>query len=222
MVRRGLGFTPCRHLRPSSGREHSRSSITYSVRWWWLLEYNYLVGNYHRDMMPYSFSISGMGSFLYPIAQTLDIPSPRPLFTSWTTRWVDWSMSSEWVYIFCIYQVNVKVCLFYFYNFIIIILFFPLFCPTPNGIVSFSVKYGRTAVAPCSGKKGTTLSVHCTAAIWRLAKSVKAEELQKMQRRTGLPVVLSAVTATDMVSVWVTVFYTIILDLPNKVIGNNW
>ena len=27
------GFTPCRHLRPSSGREHT--IVTYSVRWWW-------------------------------------------------------------------------------------------------------------------------------------------------------------------------------------------
>ena len=35
---RGLsgGFTPCRHLRPPSGREHT--VITYSVRWWWLLD----------------------------------------------------------------------------------------------------------------------------------------------------------------------------------------
>ena len=33
-------FTPCRHLRPSSGREHSH--ITYSVLRWWLLdEWNY-------------------------------------------------------------------------------------------------------------------------------------------------------------------------------------
>ena len=30
------GFAPCRHLRPSSGREHSH--ITYSARWWWLLD----------------------------------------------------------------------------------------------------------------------------------------------------------------------------------------
>ena len=30
------GFTPCRHLRPSSGREHT--IVTYSVRWWWLLD----------------------------------------------------------------------------------------------------------------------------------------------------------------------------------------
>ena len=29
-------FTPCRHLRPSSGREHTYSHITYSLRWWWL------------------------------------------------------------------------------------------------------------------------------------------------------------------------------------------
>ena len=47
------GFTPCRHLRPSSGREHT--IVTYSVRWWWLLEEWNKEETDHRETIPYSF-----------------------------------------------------------------------------------------------------------------------------------------------------------------------
>ena len=50
-------FTSCQHLRPSSGRD-----ITYSVRWWWLLDEMKLGGNlppghdwFHMIEFPFSF-----------------------------------------------------------------------------------------------------------------------------------------------------------------------
>ena len=52
------GFTPCRHLRRSPGREHT--VITSSVRWWWLLDESNLPPAHD----PLLFSKSGMGSFM--------------------------------------------------------------------------------------------------------------------------------------------------------------
>ena len=57
------GFTPCRHLRPSSGREHT--IVTYSVRWRWWMK---LGGNRPPGDNPLLFSISGTGSFICPVA----------------------------------------------------------------------------------------------------------------------------------------------------------
>ena len=71
------GFTPCRHLRPSSGWDHRVIYITYSIQW---VEMSLPPG--HDALL---FSISGTRSCVCPVAQTrLDIP--KPLITqSWTT-----------------------------------------------------------------------------------------------------------------------------------------
>ena len=45
------GFTPCRQLRPSSGREHKMiKDITYSVWWWWLGAYTVYLMNETRPV----------------------------------------------------------------------------------------------------------------------------------------------------------------------------
>ena len=74
------GFTPCRHLRPSSGQEHRQLYNTFSPVMMSSYRCMKLGGNLPPRHDALFFSISGTGSFLCPDAQTrLDIL--RPLFT---------------------------------------------------------------------------------------------------------------------------------------------